>query len=289
MIEEKNPFVPLTSDGIFKALFRNERYLKDFLEDVLKEKIEGLTYLDTYLEKEDKDTKESFLDVLVKYADGNYVIVEMQKYKKGSMITRMFYYLGKLAYKTLKDGEDYNSIKKFIGIGVLDYNDTNFEKLHNICRLYDVDAKKEVTDMLEIHMINLQSKKKNDKLKWIKLFKEEKEWNMSKYSDEELKAAVKELKRLSGDPEISAVMDKEFKEKLDIKLMKTEFTEEGRAEGLAEGLAKGKTEGKKEKEKEDAIAFHKNGASDELICKSLNITQEKLEHILKENDENESE
>ena len=70
---------------------------------------------------------------------------------------------------------------------------------------------------------------------------------MSKYSDEELKAAVKELKRLSGDPEITAVMDKELKEKLDIKLMKAEFTEE--------------------KEKEDAIAFHKNSVSDNIICK----------------------
>ena len=269
LIETKEAFVPLTSDGIFKALFRYERYLKDFLEDVLKQKIETLYYLDTYLEKDDNKRKENFLDVLVKFNDENYVIVEMQRANEGKMITRMFYYLGKLANKSLKKGEEYKKIKKYIGICILDYNDRSFTKLHNTCRLYDIESKKEVTDILEIHMLNLRSKKINDDLKWIKLFKEEKEWDMSKYSDEELKAAVEELKRLSGDPEVSAAYDKEIKEKLDKYLIEEEY--------VGQGI--------KLKEKQDAINFHKNGVSDEIICKSLNITLKQLKKILKESNE----
>ena len=271
--DTKTPFVPLTSDGIFKALFRYERYLKDFLEDVLKEKIQKIEYLDTYLEKDNEKRKENFLDVLVKFDEKNYVIVEMQKYNEGKMISRIFYYLGKLADRSLKSGEEYKKIKKYIGICVLDYNDQNFTKLHNTCRLYDIQTKEEVTDMLEIHILNLRSKKINDNLRWLQIFKEEKEWNMSKYSDEELKEAVKELKRLSGDPEVSAAYDKELKEKLNSWLIEEEY--------VGQGIAKGKAQ----KEKEAALNFYKNGVAKEVICKSLNITLEKLENILKESNE----
>ena len=271
--DTKTPFVPLTSDEIFKALFRYERYLKDFLEDVLKEKIQKIEYLDTYLEKDNEKRKENFLDVLVKFDEENYVIVEMQKYNEGKMISRIFYYLGKLADRSLKSGEEYKKIKKYIGICVLDYNDQNFTKLHNTSRLYDIQTKEEVTDMLEIHILNLRSKKINDNLRWLQIFKEEKEWNMSKYSDEELKEAVKELKRLSGDPEVSAAYDKELKDKLNSWLIEEEY--------VGQGIAKGKAQ----KEKEDALNFYKNGVAKEVICKSLNITLEKLENILKESNE----
>ena len=39
-------------------------------------------------------------------------------------------------------------------------------------------------------------------------------------------------------------------------------------------------EGREEKEKEDAINFYKNGASIDLICKSLDISEEKLNEYL---------
>ena len=79
MTEEKEAFIPLTSDSLFKAFFRNKKYLIDFLKDILKEEIVDLEYLDTYLEKESYNKKEKFLDLLVKYNNGNYAIVEMQQ------------------------------------------------------------------------------------------------------------------------------------------------------------------------------------------------------------------
>lgn len=261
--ETKPAFIPLTFDGIFKALFRNKRYLIDFLKDVLKEEIKDLEYLDTYLEIESKNKKASFLDVLVKFNNGTYAIVEMQKSNEGSMITRMFYYLGKLATKSLNSGEEYKIIDKFIGICVLDYNDKNFPKLHNKCKLYNVDSKLVISDALEIHIINLQSKEINDKLRWMKVFKEGKKWDMGKYSDEELKLAVKELKRLSGDVEVMAAYDKEMKEKLDKALIKQAGIEQNKIE--------------------TAINLYKNKVDKDTICKSLNISLEKLNKILKEN------
>ena len=130
-----------------------------------------------------------------------------------------------------------------------------------------MDSKLVISDALEIHIINLQSKEINDKLRWMKVFKEGEKWDMGKYSDEELKSAVKELKRLSGDVEVMAAYDKEMKEKLDKALIKQA--------GIEEGIEKNKIEA--------AINFYKNKVDKDTICKSLNISLEKLNEILKEN------
>ena len=91
MTEEKEAFIPLTSDSLFKEFFRNKKYLIDFLKDILKEEIVDLEYLDTYLEKESYNKKENFLNFLVKYNNGNYAIVQMQNGNQGNMVTRIFY------------------------------------------------------------------------------------------------------------------------------------------------------------------------------------------------------
>ena len=52
--------------------------------------------------------------------------------------------------------------------------------------------------------------------------------------------------------------------------------EEAREEGLAEGLA----EGQQQKAIEDARSFYANGASIELIAKSLKMTEEQVREIV---------
>ena len=52
---------------------------------------------------------------------------------------------------------------------------------------------------------------------------------------------------------------------------------------IAQAFDDGKEEGIEKSKKESAIKFHKNGASDELIINSLDITKEQLEEYLKEN------
>ena len=106
---------------------------------------------------------------------------------------------------------------------------------------------------------------KNDKIKWLEVLKEEEKWDMGKYNDEELKEAVRELKRLSGDVEVMAAYDKEMEDKLDRILI--------RQEGIDEAT------------NQAAINFYQNGVSKEIICKSLNITLKELNHILKKNNE----
>ena len=56
----------------------------------------------------------------------------------------------------------------------------------------------------------------------------------------------------------------------------TEAKEEGLAEGREEGLAEGREEGARQNAVENARSFYANGASLELIAKSLNMTIEQV-------------
>ena len=51
---------------------------------------------------------------------------------------------------------------------------------------------------------------------------------------------------------------------------------------IAQAFDDGKEEGIEKNKRESAKEFHKNGVSDEIIIKSLNITKEQLEEYLKE-------
>ena len=60
-----------------------------------------------------------------------------------------------------------------------------------------------------------------------------------------------------------------------------EGLQQGIEQGLQQGIQQGIEQGAREKTIEAAKNFYKNGASKELITKSLNISLEDLEEILK--------
>ena len=258
-------FVPLTSDGIFKAFFRQEEYLKMFLEDTLKIKIKKIEFQDSLLEREYEDNKECRLDLIVLLDDNSYISVEMQNEKEGDMIYRSHYYLNKITTRSLNKGKRYDEIKKFIAINIINYKDERFKKLHHICKLCDIETKKIISDVEEIHIISIKSNEINDEglREWLEILKEGKSWNMNKFKEKRLEKAVKELKRLSRDKEVMELYDREMKEKIDTMLTYNQ--------------------GKSEAKEEAAKKFYQNGVDKEVICQSLNLTEEQLEEILNKN------
>ena len=279
MKTEKEAFVPLTSDGIFKAFFSQKQFLKIFLEDVLKINIVSLDYLDTLMSKDFSQNKECRLDLIALLDDNTYINIEMQKANDSDIISRSHYYLNKIITRNLKEGEGYKwiEIKKFVALNILDYNDERFKKLHHICGICDLESKKQVSDIEEIHIISLNRSNMNDQkiLDWIELFKEKDRWDMDKYKDKKLEKAVQELKRLSRDKEVMALYEQEQKALIDRSLI--------RDKGLKDGRKEGRIEGQKEAKKEAALNFYQNGVTKEIICKSLQISAKELEEILNEN------
>lgn len=204
--------------------------------------------------------------------DNTYINVEMQKNDTGDIIRRSQYYLNRIITRSLKQGDSYFEIKRYVAINIINYNDPRFPKLHHVCGICDLETKNAVSDVEEIHIISLKSNIINDKrlLGWKEIFNEKDGWDMRKYKGKKLEKAVKELKRLSSDEEVMSLYDQEMKEKIDRSLLRDLSLKEGKNQGILE------------KEKEAALNFYKNGVSKDLICKSLNISLDKLNSILKE-------
>ena len=94
--------------------------------------------------------------------------IEMQVAHEISYIKRIIYYHDKLYTGQLKNSEDYDNLNKSISISILDFVLLKEEKdVHNIYRYLNTKSKKELTDLKEIHFIELPkfNKKDPDKLK----------------------------------------------------------------------------------------------------------------------------
>lgn len=268
-LKEKNDyFVPVVSDGCFRSFFHNEKILKLFLTDLLNIPINHLIYLDTTMQKEYDNNKESRLDVIAELNDGTKINIEMQKSKNGDMLKRSIYYLSKMITRSFEEGENYDNLTKHIAINILDYKDENYKTIKNCYKLINTNNKKDVSDILQIYMIALKEEGNISKKlrEWIEILKERESWNMEKYDNQRLREAVDLLKKLSRDPEVIALYDKEEKERLD-KISREHYVMRTT---------------KKETISTSAINFYKNGVSKDIISKSLNLTEEELENILKD-------
>lgn len=280
-LKEKNDyFVPVVSDGCFRSFFRNEKILKLFLTDLLNIQIKHLVYLDTTMQKEYDKIKESRLDVIAELDDGTKINIEMQKSKNGDMLKRSIFYLSKMITRSIEEGEDYDNLTKHIAINILDYKDENYKTIKNCYKLINTSNKKNVSDILQIYMIALHEEGNISKelREWIEILNERESWNMKKYENHRLREAVETLKRLSRDPEVIALYDKEEKERLD-QISRDHYIMRISQE---EGLEQGKKQGKKETIFTNAINLYQNGVSKNIISKSLNITGEELDNILKD-------
>lgn len=85
------------------------------------------------------------------------------------------------------------------------------------------------------------------------------------YKDKKLKKAVEELRKLCANEEVMLAYEKEEKIERD-RISERKYIEK---------------EAKREAKKETAIKFYENGGSKDLIARSLNISIEELDKILK--------
>lgn len=112
--------IPLSRDVCFRQVFKQKKYLKYFLEDVLQEEIE---YLDTVVEGNNLNDKECRLDIRVRLKNKTLIDIEMQNSKKGDMFKRSKFYLARLVNKSIQIGDVYNLVPKCICINVINYNE----------------------------------------------------------------------------------------------------------------------------------------------------------------------
>lgn len=206
--------LPPKMDFVFKRIFGNENHpnvLISFLNAVLNpvDPIKSVILKDTTIEKSHLEDKYSRLDVKAITNKGEHINIEIQLKDEYNMIKRSLYYWSKLYEGQLENGENYQKLSRTICINLLDFNLLNHDKFHSVYRLKDCETNEELTDVMELHFIELKKMKDVKRVEEVKTKLEAWLYFINQPDSElvqelekvevEIKEAKAELIRLSGD------------------------------------------------------------------------------------------
>ena len=218
----KNEQVKILSpklDVVFQALFGevgSERITKNFLESILKRKIEKIDLSkNPILRREFKNDKLGVLDILAKINEGENCNIEMQILDKSDTIERILYYWSRLYSRQIKMGESYKSLEKTIVILIAYFKLEELKELeyHSSWKIVEENNRKTIlTNKLEIHIIELpkivgKEDKKDELLDWLYFLENPKSERVEKKmkENEGLKEANEKLNGLSEDEKMQRI------------------------------------------------------------------------------------
>ena len=213
---------PPKMDIIFQAIFGevgSENITKDFLEKILKRKIEKISLdKNPILRRELKDDKLGVLDIVTELDGKEKCNIEMQLIDKNNIIERMLYYWSKMYTKQIKAGDDYKKLEKTIVILIADFNIKGLEEVeyHSTWKIIETNSVKKLilTDKFELDIIELlkikgRENEKDQLLDWL-IFLEnpESERVIRKMEENEnLKETVEKLDRISEDEKMQRIIE----------------------------------------------------------------------------------
>lgn len=246
---------PPKMDIIFQAIFGevgSENITKDFLEKILKRKIEKISLdQNPILRRELKSDKLGVLDIITELDGKEKCNIEMQLIDKNNIIERMLYYWSKIYTKQIKAGEDYNKLEKTIVILIADFNIKGLEEVtyHSTWKIMETNYAKKLilTDKLELDIIELSKIKGRE--------------------NENLKDAVEKLNKISEDEKMQRIIE------LREKAIRDEHAI------YEKGVNDGVEKGSKEKELQIAKNMLKKGIKESDIKEITGLTKEEIEEL----------
>ena len=274
---------PPKMDIIFQAIFGevgSENITKDFLEKILKRKIEKISLdKNPILRRELKDDKLGVLDVVIELDGKEKCNIELQLIDKNNIIERMLYYWSKMYTRQIKAGDDYNKLEKTIVILIADFNIKGLEAVeyHSTWKIIETNSVKKLilTDKFELDIIELSKIKgreneKDQLLDWLIFLENPESERVARKMEENenLKEAVEKLDRISEDEKMQRIIE------LREKAIRDEHAIY--AKGVDDGIEKGA----REKEVQIAKNMLKEKASIEFIIKVTGLTKEEIEKLV---------
>ena len=271
-------------DIIFQAIFGevgSENITKDFLEKILKRKIEKISLdKNPILRRELKDDKLGVLDIVTELDGKEKCNIEMQLIDKNNIIERMLYYWSKMYTRQIKAGEDYDKLEKTIVILIADFNIKGLEKVeyHSTWKIIEANSVKKLilTDKFELDIIELSKIKgreneKDQLLDWLVFLENPESERVTRKLEENknLKEAVEKLDRISEDEKMQRIIE------LREKAIRDEHAIY--AKGVDDGLEKGA----REKQIEIAKKLLKAKVEMEVIIETTGLTKEEIEKLVK--------
>ena len=277
---------PPKMDIIFQAIFGevgSENITKDFLEKILKRKIEKISLdKNPILRRELKDDKLGVLDIITELDGKEKCNIEMQLIDKNNIIERMLYYWSKMYTRQIKAGDDYNKLEKTIVILIADFNIKGLEEVeyHSTWKIIETNSVKKLilTDKFELDIIELlkikgRENEKDQLLDWLIFLENPESERVTRKMEENenLKEAVEKLDRISEDEKMQRIIE------LREKAIRDEHAIY--AKGVDDGIEKGITKGAKQEKLQIAENMLKEGTSIEFIEKVTGLTKEEIEKI----------
>ncbi|MFY0762175.1 Rpn family recombination-promoting nuclease/putative transposase [Metabacillus dongyingensis] len=203
------------NDFVFKKLFgenQDKELLIGFLNAVLKNDVEDLYIVEEKLGKEKIDDKQGILDIKAICYSGEKINIEVQLANEYNMKERTLFYWSKLFTEDFKAAEKYSDLNKTITINILGFNYLdNIESFHSSYKIYEDETKQLLTDLLEIHFIEMpkfnamEADLHNPLHRWLLFLREDtvKQPNLEEVFilDQLVAKAEDKLRRLSADEE----------------------------------------------------------------------------------------
>ena len=218
-------------DIIFKILFGSENskeILTDFLQSVLNlcpSEYDSITIGNPFLLQEYKGGKLGILDVKLTLKSGKVLNIEIQVDSVPFMESRILFYTSKLITDQIGESDQYEKIKRVISIIITDHTLVKAdETYHHLFGLYDVENKVMLTDILEIHTLEIPKARKlfddtrdEHLLNWMRFLdvKTEEELQVLAQKSPAMKKATLRLLELSADEKARQLYEARLKEKRD--------------------------------------------------------------------------
>lgn len=201
-------------DFVFKKIFGSEKHpgvLISFLNAVLKPKnnITDVEIKNTDIDKSYIEDKFSRLDVKAVTSKNEIINIEIQLKNEYNMIQRSLYYWSKLYEEQLSEGDRYDKLSRTVCINILDFKYLKNDRFHNGYRLKEIETNEELTDLQEIHFIEIPKLKRFESTEeivdllegWVEFLRDPESEVIRKLemSNKEIREAKDELYRLSMD------------------------------------------------------------------------------------------
>ena len=244
-------------DFVFKKIFGSEEHpeiLISFLNAVLKPEkpIVSVEIKNSDLEKEYIEDKFSRLDVKALTSNKEIINIEIQLKNEYNMIQRSLYYWSKLYEEQLEEGDRYDKLSRTVCINILDFKYLKNDRFHNGYRLKEIETNEELTDLQEIHFIEIPKLKRFESTEeivdllegWVEFLRDPESEVIRKLemSNKEIREAKDELYRLSRNSkerELYYLREKSLRDEISAL---ANAKEKGLKEGLKQGLFEGKLE-----------------------------------------------
>ena len=274
-----------TVDFVFKRIFGDEKnadVLVNFLNAVFESAgeplIESVEILNPFLDKEALSDKMSVLDIRARTQGRTLINVEIQLWNAGDMPKRTLYYWARLYAGQMEEGNRYRSLQKTIAVNILDFDVMTGERYHNVFHVREDTTGDLLTDVLEIHFLELRKLREQSVglekklVRWMLFLAARTRERMEELAKEDamMQKALTTLEFLSQDEQTRVLYEARQKALHDY------------VSAIGDAEERGETKGRMEGRMETAQAMLTRGMDMRLISEVTGLSAEEVERLRKQ-------